>query len=405
MKNVLTWIKEHLTVVICSAVIVLSLGSATTLFFMYGDMSRDDQEKAVNAELKRVEDAKVNYTLPTIDTNPAITLKHPANRKLTDWFADSKKKVAAAVDSVVKAADDFNRGSGEAYAAAGRFEHVPLVNDLFPYPKSEIDGQVNRIKFAELIVGARETPSVYAKLLQGIRAGAAYDPAQMGQRLKDASASEWARIAGDKSQRQPTKDEQEQLTKKLVDTRRALYIERASSVSVYATPDIFTYGPALGGGSTIPKEVPPTAPSVSLCFLWQMDYWLVQDVFAAVKRANSNPQTGQLLNVDQAMVKRIEKISLGSSIVARGGASDAAPAPATPIEGLSGLVPTTDPNSLTGRKNDPANPMYDVRTVDLTLVVSASRLPELFDIFAATNFMTVIGLNLSEVDPWADLEL
>lgn len=406
MKNVLAWIKVHLTVVICSAVILLSLSASATLYFLYGDTWRDEQEKQVNAELKRVEEARVTYALPAVDTAPPITLKQPANKKVTDWFVDAKKKVNSAVESVVKAADDFNRGSGAAFAAVGRLEHKPLVDDLFPAPKSEIEGQVSRIKFANLIVGTREAPSVYAKLLQSIRAGNGYDGAQMGQRLKDVHASEWSRIAGDKSQRQPTKDEQELLTKKLVETRRALYLERASSISVYATADIFPYSGAGTGGTTIPREVPPKAPTVSECFLWQMDYWLAQDLLAAVRLANTNPRTGQLVNVDQSLVKRIDRITFGRSILARGGTPgpDGAAPPATPIESLAGLVPTDLNLSLTGRKNDAANPMYDVRTAEVSLVVSASRLPELFDAFAATNFMTVVGLTLSEVDPWTDLE-
>ena len=40
----------------------------------------------------------------------------------------------------------------------------------------------------------------------------------------------------------------------------------------------------------------------------------------------------------------------------------------------------------------------------MTMVVASSKLPTLVDAISATNFMTVIGLDFSEVEPWADLE-
>ena len=55
----------------------------------------------------------------------------------------------------------------------------------------------------------------------------------------------------------------------------------------------------------------------------------------------------------------------------------------------------------TGRTGDGS---YDTRTVELTVVASSRDLPRLFEALGRVNYMTVVGVDLSPVDVWADLE-
>ena len=57
--------------------------------------------------------------------------------------------------------------------------------------------------------------------------------------------------------------------------------------------------------------------------------------------------------------------------------------------------------SFTGRQT---NPLYDVRTADVWLIVDPQRLPGILDALARQNFITVTGLTLEAADPYEALQ-
>ena len=136
---------------------------------------------------------------------------------------------------------------------------------------------------------------------------------------------------------------------------------------------------------------------------------MIRDLMSAIRVANSSA-SGTLGNINTSVVKRIERVTLGDAFASATGGSDAsnpdaaAATPATPIEQLAGLVPSDPLVSVTGRKNSPGNPVYDVRTAQIVLVVSSARMKELFNAFARTNFMTITDIDLDEVDVRGDLD-
>ncbi len=421
MKNVMAWIKGHLLVVIFSAIIVISLPASFVGASMWGKSVREEMAKKGSDALTKVESEKVTYSLASpIPGVPAIEERGAANDRRTQWFAEQRERLKALSDSVVTQSTDFNRGVGDLAKAAGRSPHAVLVEGLFPAPKDENEGLLKRIKFAEQVVDRRTSPSVYRGLLASLRAGGPRDPQVLGEQLKTLRDREIEKLTGGgQSQRVLQPEEQAAITQKLVEARRDSYLRRAQEISIYATFDAFPVegggprspAPTMAGGSRIPGSLPPEPAPVSQCFLWQMDYWLISDLIAAIRAANSSG--GTLTDVDRSLVKRLESITLGPPIVggsggvaSAGGSSEGGEgaAAATSVEQLTGLVPTDLSWSVTGRKSSPQNPLYDVRRAELSLVVSGSRLKELFDAFAKTNFMTVIDLDLSEVDVWGDLE-
>jgi hypothetical protein len=68
------------------------------------------------------------------------------------------------------------------------------------------------------------------------------------------------------------------------------------------------------------------------------------------------------------------------------------------------MVPLDPTISVTGRAAGQGNTVYDVRRVRMTVVVSSARLQEFLEAIARTNFMTVIDLDLADVDAWSDLK-
>jgi hypothetical protein len=78
---------------------------------------------------------------------------------------------------------------------------------------------------------------------------------------------------------------------------------------------------------------------------------------------------------------------------------NAAPPAAPPPPAVA--VPLDFNVSFTGRSAP--NSVYDTRAISLSAVVSSARLPDFINAIERTNFMTVTDMDLSEVDPWADL--
>jgi len=422
MKNILPWIKSHWLIVLFSALILVIPPAAWFGSDMWRTSIKTEVEKQAKDALDKVEKSKVVYSLaPALPGAQAVEFKSAPNTRTTAWFKEQSDLLANLSKGVVKTAEDFNRGVGPHAESAGRTEHKPLVEGLFPVP-SEEPAELKKIAFAERLVGKQGVPSVYAAMLRRIRAGDRREPAQLAQTLRAYYDREVEKLKGGKADAKLTPDEESQVQEKVLGARRASYVDRTREISVYATLDALPFdgapnsgnfgGDSSGGhGSTIPKEIPAQPPALWQTFLWQMDYWLISDLLDAVHVANT--EGGRPTSLDRSVVKRIERITLGPPIVAAPGSGDApadasataAPAPAGPADGpVAAMVPLDPAYSVTGRKSGPANPLYDVRVTELRVVCSSARLPKLFDALASTNLMTVIGVELSAVDVWADLD-
>jgi len=165
-------------------------------------------------------------------------------------------------------------------------------------------------------------------------------------------------------------------------------------------------GSAAAAGTIIPREFPSNnPPSLSEVYLWQWDYWVVEDLLRAVRRANSDV-TGDPTPIPVSVVKRIESITiepfalpevddevggtagLGGSMAAMGGSSRRS---------------SDSPEKVTLTKRKSGDGPYDLRRATMTVVVSSSRLPTFLSAIRTTNLMTVTDLDIEEVDVWGDL--
>ena len=125
--------------------------------------------------------------------------------------------------------------------------------------------------------------------------------------------------------------------------------------------------------------------------------WIDQDICRAIALANAKASAG----VPESVVKRITKIAIRPALYSTG---DQAPQPAL-FDAGDDKPPLDFSASITGRVSGPGrrNRWYDVRPVTLEIVVSSARLPQFVNALSATNFIAVLDLDLTKVEPLADL--
>lgn len=414
MKNILPWIKSHWQIVLFSAFIPLVLVGTFIGASMWNATIKGGQEARANDQLTKLKALKVTYSVPSLSTDgKAVEQSAEPNTVRTEYFAKLKDLTLEQGKKVVERAEAFNRASLK-----------PLVEGVFPEPPPE---QVQRktLELAQRLVGDRGTTRAYQELLDDLRAGQPLATGRVGEVLKSFRDREVEKIAGGANARPLTPEETEALNKRVVEQRLAAYQGRANELSVYADLSIFPGGESLaratpgdggggepyGGSTDGPNRIltvkPPTPPTLKQAFEWQYDYWMFQEVLRVVRSANADGRGG-LKPLPQATVKRI--VSVRTYSPAAFGArpevdpnsteATAAAGPAT----LTTVLPRDLSVSITGRKDGPANPLYDLRRATLELIVASERVPQLLDAASSTNFMSVLGLRIDAVDTWSELQ-
>lgn len=356
MKNITAWMKANVAIVVLCAVIILSLPAAFVGSNMWNGKIRKGREAAAAKAMQDLDAQKITYMLPSVlPGEQAKPLVRPvANPKVTEYFKAHRQALEQQINEVSGVAKEMNSKG-----------HAPLLDGVLPTPA----GTIKALDFADLIVGKGDKPSVYQDLLKSINAGGPADPVGVADVLHEIEEQFKEKVRSDTSRDKLTTEEEAELQKKLVEARIGQYQQRAGEISVYATRDCLPAG--------IPRVAPNQPPEAIDCFLWQYDYWVVSDLLRAVDAANGGPDAR--VKLKDAAVKRVDRITLD---------------------------PPTGPSeaTITGRKNSPENKLYDVRNASLSLVVASSKLPEVVNAISRTNFMTVVGMDFHEIDPWADLD-
>lgn len=354
MKNIMAWVKSNLTIVILSAVILLILPAAFVGSSMWNSKIRKSREKAVTQVNSQLDAAKVTYSIPpAVPGGKSIEFPWPApNEAATAYFRTHRQKIEDQVKRITVEAEAINKAG-----------HAPLLDGVFPTPANS----TRTLEFIELLVGTAGKPSVYQKLLDEVKAGPAADPVRVAEVLREADRQAIDRLKAERNTDKMTEEEAKAHLEHMVKLRIGQYKSHAQSISVYATTDCLP--------PDVPRSIPPQPPPVEECWLWQEDYWAIRDLFLAVKEANTI--NGRLAGVEQSVVKRVEKIAL--------------------------MNRDAHVDSVSGRKGGPSNTVYDVRTAVMTVIVSSSRLPEFINAVSRTNFMSVVDVDVTEVDTTADL--
>ncbi|MGA1709615.1 MAG: hypothetical protein ACO4CI_13110, partial [Phycisphaerales bacterium] len=201
------------------------------------------------------------------------------------------------------------------------------------------------------------------------------------------------------------------LAAELAKARLVRYGERARELSFYASTQSLDMPPA-------PQQ---SRISTAEMFDWQWRLWIAEDLLGAIAMANADSPS-----VVESPVKRVVSLTVldelpggetsggdsggfgGGGISGRrgvdgegsdsagsagAGAGDDAVGPVVIDSSVEAALDFS--RTFTGRKS---NSVYDVRNVELVVVVATEQLPKLFDALAKRNFMTVLDMELRPAD-------
>ncbi|GAB4384755.1 MAG: hypothetical protein Kow0022_08310 [Phycisphaerales bacterium] len=417
MKPALEWIKGHLVIVI---LVVLMLGLLPTAYVISMKLNAGivkKQTQAYSEEKQKIDRAKkVTYTLPRISSaedEASLTQTRAPNDFVTNFFVEQKRLRLAQVQEVTEAAIELNRDG-----------HRPLVDSFPPPPGADRRTNVRAaLDLGRAITGERPySQSAYAILFDRMGGGDPPSRDELARAIADLQERELEamRDAQSNSASRPSNEAAAQLQERLVERRLAEYRRRADQLCFFGSANILYGGegstagvrsPSGRGGSTsgaatmFPSSMPSDPPSLSQAYLWQWDYWVVEDVLRAIVRANSDA-TGDPLPVPLGVVKRLESISIDPFVIPASESSgadamDSMGFGSTRMAGGGGTAAPSERVTWTGRKQ--GDGPYDIRRATITVVVSSSRLPAFLAAIRTTNLMTVTDLDITPVDVWADL--
>lgn len=426
MNAVLGWLKTNLFIVIFGALIIaLPIGG----YFgasMWNASIKEKLEEALSADKRRLSGAqRVSLIVPPIEEGEeAIRLDEAPNDVIIEAVAAAREERQAQIEAVVTAAVTRNR--------QGR---SPLVDGTVPPPE---DRASVRAVVRQL---GRTLPDAYEALFDSIGAGPGPDLGQIGRRIVERQRREYDRLGLDERE-QPGADDAERISDILRRTRSSAQRSYAESISVFADP-ISVLAPSEGGGrgseaveySVIPIDPDMAVGGIDNAFVWQWDYWIVQDLLEAVALANGSA-SGASRDARSAPVKAIERIRIvavdlpetaegagaggfggpggpggfggpnnGGGFARPPGMGDGGGRPSGFNQGGGGAAvggPTG--SAFTGRTPGATNQTYDTRVAEMTVVVESGSVSDFASAINSVNFMVVTGVQISEVDRWAELE-
>ncbi len=416
MKGILGKLKGRLVIIV---MVVLILAMLPTAWFISNKLNKrivESQSQAYNEENQKITRAsKVTYSLPQISESESLdelSVTRAPNDRVTDWFKEQRELRAAQLETITDRVLELNAQ-----------DRTRLVSE-FP-PPADADKRTSQravMQLARSITGSGRgfDRSAYDILFERMGGGTPPDPVEVGESVAEYNERERdlliSQSGSDDGKIDP--DDLEELSERLVDRRIGEYRRVAREFSFYGGAEVVmgevdqrssmqfagSRGRSSGGAqSMIPTEVPEANnASVIEGYIWQWDYWFIEDMLRAVGRANVD-LTGDLTPVDQSVVKRIESIKIDQFTIeepddaandAFGGSFGSAGTP-------RGGSDTPTKVTLTGRPA--SDPSFDTRHATLTVIVSPNRLPEFLDAIRASGLMTVTDVDLQEIDVWSHL--
>lgn len=422
MKGVLGWVKGHIIIVVMVLVMLALLPTAYIVSMTMNAGITKRQAQAYNDEKQKISRAaKVTYTLPRIsstESEASLSQSRAPNDHVTNWYAEQRRVREAQIAEVTAAAIALNRA-----------DRQPLVSNFPPGPgANDRDQRYAARAVAEAITGGRAgNQSAYAMLFERMGAGEPPAREEVARSIDEYQDRELDAMTSQSPSGNVTQQQRDALAGRLVERRLAEYRRGADVVSFYGSPSVLydggesagslrgmggSRGGRTAGTSTIPSTMPDNPPSLTEAYMWQWDFWVVEDLLRAVVRANADA-TGDPLPASAAVVKRVESIRLDpfpmpQSASASSGASEdpfsmggGGPMGFPGAKSTGSEAGAAPKVTLTGRKS--GDGPYDLRHATMTVIVSSARLPRFLSAIRATNLMTVADLDIEEIDVWQDL--
>lgn len=402
-KTVIEWIKANVLTIVFLVLTVASLVAMPLVARSMNVSLREEVESRARtfSQLEQLEQTSVR--IPSGD-GTSRTENVLVNQQLLREYERYIEQEEEDARQVYEQAVQFNRQGRDV-----------LMPELFPEPPAA-RRDVLQPRFHERLMEA------YDELLASVNAGSPPSAEALHDDLQRREFQVRSQVFHRSADEQLPADERRELEQQLATLRLIRYQEAAEGLTFYASRDALT----------IPEWDQTRMPyPMEELFEWQWRYWLHSDVLRALYRAND----GQTLL--RGPVKRVIRIALtdppsvqqageegdrGGRGAAGGGGRSApggAPSPRGPSAGGGGgagipgrndaqqtqkrpIDPTAEVSrsfaqSLTGRTT---NPLYDVRYVQLDLILDSHHIPEVIDALAAENFMSVLDVSVQSADPY-----
>lgn len=359
--DALRWARANIVTVACLVVAVVTLPA----MYILGTRWERKLTQRVDADIKKhvsdLASTSVDYVVePVTPDAPGFTLKAAPNSATTATIKGLLERTASQVGGVRERALEFNR--------AGK---TPLVEGLFPKPENPLDEPGLAETFARAWVPAHE------EMVRRHGGGAPPRSEDVEARLKEARDREATATMAARADGKLTPEDEQDIKKRLTGERLAIATARAQELRFYADASSFD------GVKPWTDAQPP-----SLAQAWERQWllWIHEDIVRAVAKANGEQS---LLG---APVKQIERVRV----------EPMKPAPGPIPDDPTAAVPKDPGASITGRVGP--NGLYDIRYVDLLLVVATEQLPAFLEALGATNLLTVVGFEMESL-PDADERL
>ncbi|MFI4917333.1 MAG: hypothetical protein ACIAS6_12610 [Phycisphaerales bacterium JB060] len=394
MKNMMAFMKKRWPLIVAILVILVALPMAWVFSGKLNDRIKRTQENAANNLMTRLDGLKVTYELPAPyeGMEPVIergVMPHP---RLTEFFRQEQQLQSERLAEATQEIIDFNsKGRGV------------LVEGLFPeQPEDDSEAQLMRLRMQDLLIPG-DGDSAYERLLESIGATMPPEPQSVLDQLNDTRARLFERESAQSGTTEMDPEEQEAMEQELSAQRVSLYARPAQENSIYMSLDVLPEGSPFQVAPGFPRQARSNTPNHGLTFLWQLDFWLAQDLFGFLGEANS--RGGELLPIVEAPIKRVLRIEGRPLRLDRVSGQGEYPEPVD--QGPDPSAQLFEPRFYTspsGRQADWLNQLYDIRQVQMSMVVDSARIPEIIDAAARYNLITVTDLDIKPVDVWNDLE-
>ncbi len=415
MKNILQWAKTNPIALASVVVAFLSVVFIAYIVFLRGAGKMDEIVETAQADLRQMSTLqRTTITYPAGDPNaPPQEVLGVANENVISTLRGLYDTLKEEFDEVLSNAEQINRGN--------RPESL-IVEGMLPNPSSSavrIEARDRYIPVLESMLGTGPLVSPESPWPE-LEAGLPLTPQAVKDKLDLNRANQ---IASSGSTVRP--DVYAQYQENQRKTYLSAMYDHALGMQIY----VESLNPQEAG---FPFEAPAwvglvTAPSDAEIWEGQLRVWILADLVRAIRETNiraaaalpkDNVDTPE---VNEAVppapfslpVKRLIKAevvsgyvglnSLGAMMATDGtsGVRAAIPAeqgdaPKKPIPGSNDrAVPD---NFYFGPAGRASNALYDVRHARLIVHVEFQRLPMLFEQLAATNLMTVLSVELRDVD-------
>jgi hypothetical protein len=377
VKAIFNWIKSNPVIVICALIFLSSLGMVVYVYGAGNDFI--ENMKKVNlmiTEIKSIMTQRVQIPPEKPDglpRFPTITV----NQHAIDDLRVAYKKMNDEYEAIFKLANLHNQQS-----------HIEMIEGIFPDPHfvaaRPFDAKERyRQSFKELFEPYSPTagyPQIDAK--------PPLPPAEIAAALERVREDYLTgNFLPPKTMADLTPQEADKL--KALQAKRHIEVlqQHAKSIHIYAQTEP---GPGypfeVQGWSSDAVAKPPTNIEI-----WdgQMSLWIQQDICRAIQLTNKVDTPSA--NVMNSPVKQLLQIKVDPKYI--GLAKD---------DSLSvdHRIPDDFSVSMSGRY---CNPLYDVRHAALMVIIDSQRMPEFFNALSQVNFMTVIGMKVTDIDEYAVL--